>query len=288
MNKKRLTFLLLCLLMAFHQVLFSQTVNISGNVIGESDKEPIIGASVMIKGSSRGTTTNINGKYNIQAKKGEIIVFSFLGMESVAAAVGKDPTINITMKTSSIEIDDIVIVGYSAVKKSDLTGSVQVVKNEEFMKSSPVSFEQGLQGRLAGVNIIKNDGAPGGGISVQIRGTNSFMGSTEPLYVIDGVPLTISNSSETVSFDNNEVTFRNALAFLDPNDIESVEVLKDATATAIYGSRGSNGVVMITTKSGKKGKDKINFGASSSFGLVANKIRLLTGAEYAEYRSLIA
>ena len=285
MNKKRLTFLLLCLLMAFHQVLFSQTVNISGNVIGESDKEPIIGASVMIKGSSRGTTTNINGKYNIQAKKGEIIVFSFLGMESVAAAVGKYPTINITMKTSSIEIDDIVIVGYSAVKKSDLTGSVQVVKNEEFMKSSPVSFEQGLQGRLAGVNIIKNDGAPGGGISVQIRGTNSFMGSTEPLYVIDGVPLTISNSSETVSFDNNEVTFRNALAFLDPNDIESVEVLKDATATAIYGSSGSNGVVMITTKSGKKGKDKINFGASSSFGLVANKIRLLTGAEYAEYRN---
>lgn len=285
MNRKRLTFLLFSFLVICHQFLTSQTINVNGIVIDESDMKPLIGVSVLIKGTAKSTITNVDGKYTIQSKKGDIIVFSYLGMESEAVVVGANPTINIKLKTSSYEIDDIVIVGYSAVKKSDLTGSVQVVKNDEIMKSSPVSFEQGLQGRLAGVNITKNDGAPGGGISVQIRGTNSFMGSTEPLYVIDGVPLTTSNSSETVSFDNNEVTFRNALAFLDPNDIESVEVLKDATATAIYGSRGSNGVVMITTKSGKKGKDKINFGASTSFGLVANKIRLLTGAEYAEYRN---
>ncbi|MCX6307324.1 MAG: TonB-dependent receptor plug domain-containing protein, partial [Bacteroidia bacterium] len=259
MKSKRLVFLFVVQLMICHQVLVSQVLTISGKVLDDSDKQPLVGVAVKVKETSKSTATNQDGKYSIQASKGEFLVFSFLGMEPVAVIVGSNPIINITMKSSANEIDEIVVVGYSVVKKSDLTGSVQTVKKEELMKSSPVSLEQGFQGRMAGVNVIKNDGAPGGGISVQIRGTNSFMGSTEPLYVIDGVPLTVSNDAETVSFDRNEVTYRNALSFLDPNDIESLEVLKDASATAIYGSRGSNGVVMITTKSGVKGKDKINF-----------------------------
>jgi TonB-linked SusC/RagA family outer membrane protein len=285
MNRKKLIFLFALQLMFCHQLVFSQVMNISGKVIDEADKQAIPGVAVSIKGTSKGTTTNTEGKYNINANKGDFIVFSFMGMETVGLVVGSNHVVNIQMKTMATEIDEIVVVGYSAVKKSDLTGSVQTVKKEELMKSAPISLEQGIQGRLAGVNVIKNDGAPGGGISVQIRGTNSFMGSTEPLYVIDGVPMSVSNDAETVSFDNNEVTYRNALSFLDPNDIESLEVLKDASATAIYGSRGSNGVVMITTKNGRKGKDKITFGLSTSFSQVANKIRLLTGAEYAEYRN---
>lgn len=285
MNRKNLIFLITILLLLCQQFVFAQVMNISGKVIDNADRTAIPGVAVTIKGTSKGTTTNTEGKYNIKATKGDLLVFSFIGMEPVAVMVGSNPVINVQMKTAANEIDEIVVVGYSAVKKSDLTGSVQTVKTEELMKSAPVSLEQGIQGRLAGVNVIKNDGAPGGGISVQIRGTNSFMGSSEPLYVIDGVPLSVSNDAETVSFDNNEVTYRNALSFLDPNDIESLEVLKDASATAIYGSRGSNGVVMITTKNGRKGKDKINFGVSTSFSQVANKIRLLTGAEYAEYRN---
>ena len=153
------------------------------------------------------------------------------------------------------------------------------------MKGMPVSLEQGMQGRLTGVNVVRSDGAPGGGISVQIRGTNSFMGSTEPLYVIDGVPLTVSNDDQTTNFDSNEVVSQNALSFLDPAEIESIEVLKDASAVAIYGSRGSNGVVMITTKSGKKGSSKINFSSSLTISNVTKKLRVLSGQEYAEYRN---
>ena len=283
MKRSRLVLFIVQLLF-FQTIVFSQVVNVTGKVIDESDRSPIIGVSVMVKGSLKGTTTNLDGKYSLQVNKGEILLFSYIGMETLAVPVASS-AINVAMKAAATEIDEIVVVGYSALKKSDLTGSVQSVMNEEFMKSAPVSFEQGLQGRLAGVNIIKNDGAPGGGISVQIRGANSFMGSTEPLYVIDGVPLTASNEDETISFDNSEVLYRNALSFLDPNDIESIEVLKDASATAIYGSRGSNGVVMITTKSGRKGKDRISFGANTTIGTVAKKIRLLTGAEYAEYRN---
>lgn len=282
-NRLGLIFTILCILIS--STVESQVISISGNVISDSDQEPIPGVTIVIKGSTKGTVTDALGNYRIEASKGDILVFSFIGMETNAVMVGNSARINLRMKALATEIDEIVVVGYAAVKKSDLTGSVQTVKSEDILKSAPVSLEQGIQGRLAGVNVVKNDGAPGGGISIQIRGTNSFMGSTEPLYVIDGVPLTVSNETESIRFDANEVSFRNALSFLDPNDIESIEVLKDGSATAIYGSRGSNGVVMITTKNGKKGKEKINFGVSTSFGEVARKLRLLTGAEYAEYRN---
>ena len=134
------------------------------------------------------------------------------------------------------------------------------VKSGDLLKSSPVSLEKGLQGRLTGVNVVSNDGAPGGGISIQIRGTNSFQGSTEPLYVIDGVPIADSND-DTINFDSSSPTYNNALSSLNPSDIASIEILKDASSTAIYGSRGANGVVLITTKSGTglDVKDQISF-----------------------------
>ena len=173
------------------------------------------------------------------------------------------------------------------MKKSDLTGSVAQVKSEELLKSSPISLEKGLQGRLTGVNVVSNDGAPGGGISIQIRGTNSFQGSTEPLYVIDGVPISDSND-DTINFDSSSPNYSNALSSLNPNDIASIEILKDASATAIYGSRGANGVVLITTKSGSgiDVKDQITLSYKLTSSHTAKKIKVLGARDYAEYRNL--
>ena len=166
-----------------------------------------------------------------------------------------------------------------------MTGSIASLKSDDIMKGSPVSFEQGMQGRLPGVTITRNDGSPGGGITMQVRGTNSFIGSAEPLYVIDGVPLETSSSKETIVFDTDkDVTSRNALSFLSPDDIESIEVLKDASSVAIYGSLGANGVVMITTKTGK-GKDKISLNYNMTCSMVNKRLDVLGARDYAEYRN---
>lgn len=282
---KLILFLLSSALMLLCADVFAQQITVSGVVVSQSDSQPLIGSTVMVKGTTNATSTNKDGRYTITVKKGDILLFNYIGMESTTVTITNQKTVNVSLKESSESIEELVVVGYAMVKKSDLTGSVQSISNEEFMKGQPLSIEQGMQGRLAGVNVVRNDGAPGGGISVQVRGVNSFQGSTEPLYVIDGVPIYTSNDDESMTFDDNEVQSRNALSFLDPNDIESIEVLKDASSTAIYGSRGSNGVVLVTTKSGKSGTAKIEFSAGMTLSQVTNKIRVLTGAEYAEYRN---
>ncbi|MEG0807420.1 MAG: TonB-dependent receptor [Alistipes sp.] len=283
MKHLRLFTLTVAMALLFASTAIAQTLR--GTVTDQANKQPLPGATMIVTGTNAASVTNRKGEYTINAKAGDVISVSFLGYQETTFTVGKKSVYDVELSATTSAIDDVVIVGYSLIKKSDLTGSSQSVKSSDLMKSRPTSIEQGMQGRLAGVNVVRNDGAPGGGISVQIRGTNSFMGSTEPLYVIDGVPMSTSNEDETISFDENEVQSRNALSFLDPNDIESIEVLKDASATAIYGSRGSNGVVMVTTKSGQKGKARLNFNASMTIGSVANKLRMLTGAEYADYRN---
>ncbi|WP_273369821.1 SusC/RagA family TonB-linked outer membrane protein [Alistipes megaguti] len=285
MNLKRIatTALILCLTSVLH--LSAQTHNVSGTVKWSDVGNPLPGVSVVIRNTNKGTTTDYQGRYSLVAMKGDTLDFRFIGMKPMMKIVGNATKINVEMDSASEDIDEVVVVGYSLMKKSDLTGSVQNVTSDELMKSRPASLEQGLQGRIAGVNVVRNDGAPGGGISVQIRGSNSFMGSTEPLYVIDGVPFTASNDEESMTFDENEVASRNVLSFLDPENIESVEILKDASAVALYGSRGSNGVVMITTKTGRKGSNRLTFNATLSISQVSNKLRMLTGAEYAEYRN---
>ncbi len=285
MKLKRIAVLMLTMGTLFCQGLRAQQQTVSGMVTSAEEKQPLAGVTVVVKGSSTGATTNAKGEYSIAAKSGDVLLFSFLGMMPESVLVGNSSQVNMVMRTSSTDIDEVVVVGYSLVKKSDLTGSTQTVTSEDIMKNRPVSLEQGMQGRLAGVNVVKNDGAPGGGISMQIRGTNSFSSSTEPLYVIDGVPVFISNDEESMTFDENEVASRNALSFLDPNDVESIEVLKDASAIAIYGINGSNGVVMITTKSGRQTGGKLVVNATMTVSAVSNKLRMLTGAEYAEYRN---
>lgn len=261
-----------------------QNRKITGTVVDQAG-EPVIGANVVQKGTTNGTITDVDGRFTLECPAGCQLTISFIGYQQllVKAADG----MKAVMKEDSKTLDEVVVVGYGFVKKSDLTGSVAQVKSEELLKNSPVSLEKGLQGRLTGVNVVSNDGAPGGGISIQIRGTNSFQGSTEPLYVIDGVPVADSND-DTINFDSSSPNYSNALSSLNPNDIASIEILKDASATAIYGSRGANGVVMITTKSGSglNVKDQVSLSYKLTASHTAKKIKVLGARDYAEYRNL--
>lgn len=264
----------------------STNAHVKGTVVDNSG-EPIVGATVIVKGekNTKGTITDIDGNFNIDVPVGTQLEVSFIGYakQTVKAYNG----MKITLEDDSQVLDDVVVVGYGYMKKSDLTGSVSQVKAADLMKNSPTSLEQGLQGRISGVNVTTNDGAPGGGISIQVRGTNSFNGSTEPLYVIDGVPVGDSNS-DTFNFDDSQKNYTNALSSLNPNDIASIEILKDASSTAIYGSRGANGVVLITTKSGESlnVKDQVQFSYKTTVANPVKKIKVLGAHDYAEYRNL--
>lgn len=260
---------------------------IKGKVV-DANGDPIIGANVLEKGTTNGVITDVDGNFILSVTNGATLEVSYIGYVTQNIKVTNRTSLDIILNEDSEILDEVVVVGYGTMKRSDLTGAISSIKDKDLQASNPVSVEQGLQGRLAGVNVVKNDGAPGGGISIQIRGTNSFLGGTDPLYVIDGVPMTTSNSQETVGFDSNEVVSRNALSFLDPSDIESIEVLKDGSSIAIYGSQGANGVVMITTKSGKEGKSKLTLDYGLTISNVAKKLRLLGAREYAEYRNTSA
>lgn len=262
---------------------------VSGLVLDASTGEPLAGASVYAADSRAGTITDSGGHFalSIPGKCKELEI-AFIGYEKQVVAVSPASTyFEVLMKSSSVEIDQVIVIGYGTAKKSDLTGSVSSIGSKDLVKSAPASLEKGLQGRISGVNVVQNDGAPGSGISVQIRGTNSFLGGTEPLYVVDGIPITTSNDQESINFEENTYSYRNALSFLDPNDIESIEVLKDASSTAIYGSRGANGVILITTKSGAglATNREVSLNYNFTISKPVRKIRVLNGQEYARYRN---
>lgn len=249
-------------------------------------EQPLPGATVIVSGTVIGTVTDEAGRFSLRIPMdAHTIQVTFVGMKTMDIPVSGKDTFQVRMDEEFVGLDEVIAIGYGTAKKSDLTGSIASLKSEDMMKGNPISFIQGMQGRLPGVNVMRNDGAPGGGISMQIRGTSSFIGSAEPLYVVDGVPLTTSNSMETIVFDTDkDVTSRNALSFLNPNDIESIEVLKDASSVAIYGSLGANGVVLITTKRGR-GKDKINLSYNITSSRVTNRLNVLGARDYAEYRN---
>lgn len=225
----------------------AQTLTVKGTVTGASDDEPVIGATVMIKGSSAGVATNFDGEYTLSNVPADaVLTFSALGYTKVEEAVNGRTAINIVMKEAASELDEVVVVGYGTVKRSDLTSSITTVKGSAITEVTTGNAMDALQGKVSGVQIASG-GGPGTTPKVIIRGITSVNGST-PLYVVDGVPLNTSN----INFINN-------------NDIESMEVLKDASASAIYGTRASNGVIIITTKKGKAGKTSVDFSASVGF-----------------------
>lgn len=246
LNEQHKVFMFL-MLMILGISAYGQNVRISGTVVSDTDGSPLIGVTVQIKGTTKGTSTDIHGVYSLDVNKGQTLVFSYIGFKNQEVKIDTKNTLNISLQEDFEVLDEVVVVGYGTMKRSDLTGAVVSVTNEDIKKNVVTSLDQALQGKAAGVFVTQNSGAPGGGVSVSIRGVNSFNGN-EPLYVIDGVPLSGQTSGNT-----------NALASINPADIVSMEVLKDASATAIYGSRASNGVVIITTQRGELGKTKVSY-----------------------------
>ncbi|WP_400073845.1 SusC/RagA family TonB-linked outer membrane protein [Zobellia russellii] len=252
---------------------------INGTVTDGETNSPLPGVNVIA--GTQGVITDFDGNYELSVQS-EIttLEFSSLGFATQSVAIDGRTTINITMDPESQALDEVVIVGYGTVKKSDLTGSVSSIDGDAFKELPVTSVDQAIQARAPGVQVTQTSAAPGGGVSVRIRGSNSINSGSEPLYVVDGFPIYPDNSAYSAGGARQAT---NILASINPNDIESIEVLKDASATSIYGSRGSNGVVLITTKRGKAGKAKISYDGSFSTQTITNPINVLTGSEFATY-----
>jgi TonB-linked SusC/RagA family outer membrane protein len=261
---------LILLFTGFMAVTQAQVRTIQGVVTASDTKETLPGATVMIKGTTIGAVTDIDGKYSIKvSSQKDTLVFSYMGYYTRVIEVGNETVINVLLELQKTTLDEVVVIGYGTVKKSDLTGSVSTIKSGDITKITSLNPVQSLQGQVSGVQVTSISGTPGESPTVRIRGTGTFNNSS-PIYVVDGVIL-------------------DDISFLNAGDIKSMEVLKDASSTAIYGSRGANGVILVTTKSGKIGEDKTVFAAMLEVGIqrVAKKIALLNGKDFATIRNEI-
>nr|WKN34624.1 TonB-dependent receptor [Tunicatimonas sp. TK19036] len=260
------------------QVIAQQQV--SGRVIDSSEGEALPGVNVLVKTTSMGTVTDINGNYSINVPdENATLVFSSIGYLAQEIEINGRSTIDITLEEDVQSLEEVVVVGYGTVKKSDLTGSVASVSSEEIKAVPVTTFDQALQGRAAGVKVVQTSGVPGGETNIRIRGTSSVNASSEPLYVIDGMLINSNGGEMSIGGRGPRI---GALSTINPNDIESIEVLKDASATAIYGSRGANGVILITTKRGKSGRGSVSFEGYYGLQQVSKKLNMLNATQYAE------
>ncbi len=266
-------FLLSLLLFSTAFGLMAQNRTISGVVSDPSG--PVPGAIVVIKGTTRGAETDFDGKFEVSVANGETLVISSMGMQTQEVRVtASTTTVNVSLKEDAGEVlDEFVVEAYGVVRKSDRTGSLSSVTEDQLKKAGPTtSIDQALQGRVSGVQVNASSGQPGEANSVRIRGTSSF-GNNEPLYVVDGMPIGSGQQGGG----------SNPLASINPADIVSMEILKDASATAIYGSRAANGVVMITTRKGNDGVSKISYEGGFMVSQVAKKLDMMNLREYAAW-----
>lgn len=259
-------------------VIYSQTV--TGTVSDVTG--PLPGVNVIVKGTTNGAQTDFDGKYTLNNVASDaVIVFSSLGFKTQEIAVNGQSTINVTLVEDAAALDEVVVIGYGSTTVKDATGAVTAVTSEDFNGGVIASPEQLIQGKTAGVNIQQTSGEPGAGIQVNIRGSNSVRANNNPLFVVDGIPLSGESTDPTGDTGNGATAARNPLNFLNPSDIESISILKDASATAIYGSRGANGVVIITTKSGKAGSGGVfEFSSNLSLARPANSFDLLNRDQF--------
>jgi len=274
---------------------YAQEKTAKGKVTDEQGN-PLAGVSVVVSGTSRGTSTNVNGEFEIGGlTTRNRLLFSFTGFADHMVSVGNRTNFSVALRRASKDMDEVIVVGYGSRKKSEVTGAISSVKSEELTQTPIANLAQGLQGRVAGLQIVQNNAAPGGSISVRLRGTNSINGTSEPLYIIDGIQVqnntgstipgvTVLNNVSAVGGNSNEVS---PLSNINPDDIESVEVLKDASAAAIYGSQAANGVVIITTKRGKAGVSRISYDGYYGIQEVTKKIPLLNATEFAKLENEI-
>lgn len=257
----------------------AQDVNVSGKVT-DAKTGGIPGVTITVKGTTKGTNTDVEGNYQISVPGNATLTFSAIGYETKDVQVGNKSVVDVVLSEDVKALEEVVVVGYGTVKKKDATGAVSALGSKDFQKGIVTSPEQLMQGRVAGVQISQSSGEPGGGINVRIRGTTSVRGGNNPLFVIDGVPLSgddVSGGGDAAGVGRQPA--KNPLNFLNPDDIASIDILKDASATAIYGSRGANGVVLITTKRGK-GKGTLDYGYSFGVSNITKKYDLLSASEY--------
>lgn len=253
-------FLFLCILLTSVSIYSQNTV--SGTVTSSADQIPVPGVNIIVKGTNTGVSTDFDGNYSISASSNDVLVFSYIGYRTIEKTVGNQTIINVALEEDAAKLDEVVVVGYGTTKRSDVTGALSSVSSKDFDKQPLNDVSQALQGRAAGVQVTQTSGAPGGNYKIRIRGANSITGGNEPLYVVDGQFVDISA--------------------VNVNDIASMEVLKDASSTAIYGTRGANGVVLITTKKGRSGKAKISVDLFTGFSNVTQELDLMNAAEFAE------
>jgi len=273
--KQNITYLLLSFCMLFSGYTFSQQIS---GTIQDEDSNPIPGVTIVVEGSDNGTTSDFDGNFSIDANTGDILTFSFIGFETITAPATGDQ-MSIIMKTEDTILDEVVITGLgTSVKRRNLANAVATVSNEELVgKTNQSTIDGALYGKIPGVNITSSSGAPGGGFALRLRGISSINGNNQPLFILDGVYLNNNEIPSGLRFASganrgNEENPPNRIADIDPNDIENIEVLKGASAAAIYGTRANAGVIIITTKKGKAGETKINFTQNIGFSEISNRL----------------
>ena len=263
--------MLLAGLLCCFQNLKAQTGGeITGKVVDAMGELP--GVSVVVKGTTNGISTDLNGVFKLSGvKPDDVLQFSFIGYKTQEIKVGNQKTFNVTMEEDSETLDEVVVVGYQEVRKKDLTGSVAKANMKDILSTPVATFDQALGGRIAGVNVSSGEGQPGATMNITIRGNNSLTQDNSPLYVIDGFPVEDAEAGSTIN----------------PSDIESIDILKDASATAIYGARGANGVVIITTKQGKIGKTQISYDGSFGISQVTKTLDMMDAYDFVKLQAEI-
>jgi TonB-linked SusC/RagA family outer membrane protein len=280
-------FLIIVCLSALASVVTAQTT-VTGRVLdGAANNEPAIGASVLVAGTQVGTITDIDGNFSLEVPEGKFILqISMVGYKTQVVNIRGKERVDVTLQEDAQLMDEVVVVGYGVMKKRDLSGSVSQIKSEDLMAGGQIGTAQSLSGKIAGVDVKESDGAPGSGVSITVRGANSFTTSSQPLYIVDGVPFgTDPNGVPASGANDGQNQSQNPLSMINPNDIEKIEVLKDASATAIYGSRGANGVVIITTRRGQEGKPKVELNIRGGVQQIARKVQMLDAYHYALYQN---
>ncbi len=291
-NRKAIPLILFLLLSNF----ITAQVKVSG-VVSDDKGLSIPGANITIVGTKVSTSTDFDGKYSIDVPANGTLLYSFIGFNTQKVAVDGRKTINVILKSAAEDLKDVVVIGYGTQKRKDVNSAISSISSKDIENLKVVSFDQMMQGKAAGVVVNSNSGEPGSNVSVRIRGVSSLTGTNEPLYVIDGVPMSgdARNSSTSgrnaqgnSNFSNNGNITQSPLALLNPSDIESIDILKDASATSIYGSRGANGVVIVTTKSGKKGTGKLSFESSYTISNLPKKLHSMDLQEYARHQNALS
>lgn len=274
MRKLLSGFWLLCMLSLSA---WAQDRTVTGKVTSSEDGTPLPGVSVQVKGTTRGTTSNADGEFRINVSNNSTLVFSFIGFSNQEVAVGSRQTLNVILNADANQLSEVVVTGYgSSTRKRDVTNAIAQVSGKTIENLPLQTVDRALQGRAAGVQVTALSGQPGGGIQVRVRGVGSINAGNDPLYIIDGVQVASGGLSTQAS--------SNVLSSLNPNDIESIQVLKDAAAAAIYGAQGANGVVLITTKRGKQGRTQFNASVQTGFTERLKKLDVLTAAEFAQLK----